>query len=55
MRLDEEDVYLGSAEIRVTFGDVTYVAPSLLPHYIAVHQYKPPEQVLQAIEAASVS
>lgn len=54
MRVDDEDVYLGSAEVRVTFGDATYIAPSLVPHYIAVHRYKPPEAVLQAIEAVAV-
>jgi len=27
---------------------VTYVAPSLLPHYIAAHEYKPPDEALEA-------
>lgn len=50
MPLGDKTVYLGSAEIRIRSGDVTYVAPNLLPHYIAAHEYKPPDEVLRALE-----
>lgn len=49
MLLGDETVYLGSAEIHVTAGDTTYVAPSLVPHYVQVHGYLPPAEVLRAL------
>jgi len=51
MPLDDKRIYLGSAEIRIRSGDVTYVAPNLLPHYIAEHGYRPPAKVLKALES----
>jgi len=54
MPLGDEDVHLGSAEIRITSGATTYVAPNLLPHYIEKHQYMPPQEVLRAIGTVSV-
>ena len=50
MMVDGEPVYLGSAEIRVRSGDTTFVAPSLVPHYIAAHGYRPPPAVLAALK-----
>jgi hypothetical protein len=38
----------GSAEIWVEGPDVTFAAPSLLPHYIGVHQYRPPDAFVAA-------
>ena len=32
MTVDGCDVYLGNAELRARVGDITYVAPTLLPH-----------------------
>ncbi len=49
MLLDDEPVYLGSAEIRLQADDRTFVAPNLLPHYMALHQYKPPDDVLAVL------
>jgi hypothetical protein len=49
-QLGDEVVYLGSAEIHVTAADTTYVAPSLLPHYVEAHEYLPPLDVLRALE-----
>lgn len=49
MYLSGQPVYLGNAEIHITAGDATYVAPSLLPHYIDLHGYRPPEVVLGAL------
>lgn len=53
MTVDGKDVYLGNAELRARAGDVTYVAPSLLPHYIAAHEYKPPDDAVDAFTNAS--
>lgn len=50
MQLGDKAVYLGSAEIRIRSGDVSYVAPNLLPHYLAAHEYKPPDEVLRALK-----
>jgi hypothetical protein len=50
MLLEDEIVYLGSAEIHIKAGSTTYVAPNLLPHYMEAHEYMPPEQVLQALD-----
>ena len=53
MTVDGQDVYLGNAELRARAGDITYVAPSLLPHYIAAHDYKPPDEALHAFASAT--
>jgi hypothetical protein len=50
MLLGNEVVYLGHAEIRITAGDTTYVAPSLLPHYMDTHEYVPPAEIIWALE-----
>ena len=52
MAVDGQEVYLGNAELLVRAGTATYVAPSLLPHYIAAHGYQPPAEVLTAFEQA---
>lgn len=40
----------GSGEIHVVGSDgVTYVAPSMIFHYIDVHEYLPPQQFLDAV------
>jgi hypothetical protein len=52
MMVDGQDVYLGNAELRARAGEITYVAPSLLPHYIAAHGYKPPDDALNAFTNA---
>jgi len=41
---------LGSAEIRVVGQDGTvYAAPDLIYHYVVVHDYRPPEEFIQAV------
>ena len=52
MTVDGQEVYLGNAELRVRAGGMTYVAPSLLPHYVAAHGYRPPQEVLAAFGRA---
>src|ERR1700741_5638191 len=40
----------GNGEIRVLGADgVTFVAPVLILHYIAEHQYSPPQQFVDAV------
>jgi hypothetical protein len=51
MILDGEPIYLGHSEIHITDGDTTYVAPSLLPHYMEAHDYMPPKEVLDVLQA----
>jgi hypothetical protein len=48
--VDGVAVSLGSAEIRVHGMDGTvYAAPNLIYHYIAKHDYLPPEEFLHAL------
>jgi hypothetical protein len=43
----------GNGEIRVTGEDgITYVAPVLIAHYVAVHGYVPPKQFVKAVSNA---
>lgn len=42
----------GNGEIRVPYDGIIYAAPILIVHYIDEHGYLPPEQFLEAIEAA---
>ncbi|GHO72347.1 hypothetical protein KSD_01180 [Ktedonobacter sp. SOSP1-85] len=45
-----EEGKLCSDELRVLGLDgVVYAAPSMLRHYLTVHQYRPPEQFIQAV------
>lgn len=41
-----------NGEIRVSLHSVTYAAPFLVPHYIEVHKYLPPQPFLVAVEQA---
>lgn len=46
----EEQLWLGSAEIRV-FGldDTAYAAPNMIYHYIVDHHYLPPDVFIRAV------
>lgn len=49
-RNGEPMILLGSAEIRVFSEDGRiYAAPTLIYHYIRTHQYKPPDEFLDAL------
>lgn len=39
----------GTAEIRVFYKDNTYAAPNLIYHYVTEHNYKPPEEFIEAV------
>ncbi len=45
----EEGLWLGSAEIRVFYQDRVYAAPDLIYHYVLRHQYKPPDEFIEAV------
>jgi hypothetical protein len=44
-----QEAQLGSAEIRVVYGDEVYAAPDLIYHYVVEHRYRPPEEFIQAV------
>jgi hypothetical protein len=47
---DAETLRLGSAEIRVFGnGERVYAAPNLLYHYVVAHQYRPPDEFIEAV------
>jgi hypothetical protein len=49
-RRNDKRLLLGTAEIRAFADDGRiYAAPNLIYHYIAVHQYKPPDEFLWAL------
>lgn len=48
-RRGEEELRLGSAEIRVLGKGVVYAAPNLIYHYVVEHHYCPPEEFIQAV------
>jgi hypothetical protein len=41
----------GSAEIRVGAGGRIYAAPTLVHHYVAAHNYRPPDEFIAAVLA----
>jgi hypothetical protein len=46
---------LGDGEIRVPArGEVTYVAPNLIYHYVVAHQYLPPDVFLDALRSLAL-
>jgi hypothetical protein len=40
---------LGNGEVRVTANGITYVAPTLIAHYITAHHYAPPQVFIDAM------
>jgi hypothetical protein len=53
---DGIELWLGSAEIRVpSRSGVIYVCPDLIYHYIHDHQYKPPQEFIDAVLEMSQS
>ncbi len=50
MKSGDQELALGSAEVRVTGDDGTvYAAPTLVAHYIAGHDYLPPAEFVEAL------
>jgi hypothetical protein len=44
-----KELWLGSAEIRVTYEGKTYAAPDLIYHYVVAHRYRPPDEFIEAV------
>ena len=40
---------IGDGEIRVLGNSAIYAAPALIYHYIVEHQYKPPDEFIEAV------
>ena len=40
---------IGNGEIRVLGPSVVYVAPALVYHYVSEHQYRPPDEFIEAV------
>src|SRR5262249_2131508 len=52
---DDADRACGHAEIRVVGTDGTrYAAPTLIHHYVTVHNYKPPQAFVDALTRANL-
>lgn len=52
---NNEEILLGSAEIRVFSGDgKIYAAPNLIFHYVVSHNYSPPEEFIRAVMTALI-
>ncbi|WP_162907611.1 hypothetical protein [Allorhizocola rhizosphaerae] len=48
--INDREVFLGSAEIRVSAGKgISFAAPDLIYHYVVDHGYKPPAQFVEAV------
>ena len=49
-RRGDEELQLGSAEIRVLGkGGIVYAAPDFIYHYVVKHNYKPPDEFIEAV------
>ena len=46
---DGETAQFGVAEIRAIGRDDIYAAPTLIHHYVTVHQYRPPDVFIRAV------
>jgi len=49
LRFADHEVRLGVSNLFLPAGDVLYVAPSLIVHYIDAHHYRPPDAFLAAV------
>ncbi len=51
VRHNEQEILLGHSELWIPANEtMTYVAPTLIYHYIIEHQYKPPDVFLNAVK-----
>lgn len=50
VKRDDEELKLGSAEIRVIgVNGKIYAAPNLIYHYVTIHNYRPPDEFIDAV------
>ena len=45
----EDGLWLGDAEIRVFYQEQVYAAPDLIYHYVLKHDYRPPDEFINAV------
>ncbi len=45
----EDGLWLGNAETRVFYQEQVYAAPNLIYHYVLKHNYKPPDEFINAV------
>jgi len=45
----EDGLWLGDAEIRVFYQEQIYAAPDLIYHYVLKHNYRPPDEFINAV------
>jgi hypothetical protein len=51
---DRGRLFLGNSEVHVVGADsVVYAAPTLIVHYIDAHNYRPPQQFIDAVLGAA--
>lgn len=48
-QMGNKRIGLGSAEIRVIYQGRVYAAPDMIYHYVMEHQYRPPEEFIEAV------
>jgi hypothetical protein len=48
---DAKGRYLANSELWIPAGEVIYASPISILHYIEVHNYRPPQEYIEAIEA----
>jgi hypothetical protein len=46
---------IGNAEIRVLGNSAIYAAPTLIYHYVTEHQYRPPDEFIEAVLTGPLS
>jgi hypothetical protein len=44
-----KEVVLGGGEIRVIGNSIIYASPTLIYHYVSAHNYKPPDEFVEAV------
>ncbi len=54
VQMGDRKIGLGSAEIRVFYNGRVYAAPNLIYHYVVEHQYKPPDEFIEAVLQGSL-
>ncbi len=47
----DHTIHIGLVNLFVPSGELIYVAPSLILHYVDAHHYRPPEEFLAAVRA----
>jgi hypothetical protein len=52
MTIDGKEISLGSAEMRLRGKEnIIFAAPDLVCHYMAAHEYRPPDEFVAALAA----